>query len=374
MRFEPTKSSRKRRQKVSARPSSRRVYSSIASSQPRTGRKKRKIGRKLLGLIVIGVIGWQGYANKDTILGWFDRPEKPNVATTEQAAPIDSIGVSKRLAETIRQHREIMLETLELPDTTVLYKANTDTAADAPTLVSVLNDSADLTFWQRINPTRLMNNLFSVQDVRISGVLSISQDTIQTLIGDVTDQGMFDLDLEALAERVNQHSRVQHTVIRRRLPSTLMVDVQERREIMLVVSSGKLLGVDREGVVLGEPNPGWPLDAPVVTGYHGKLNPGEMVEDPGLLSALTWARHASNRPLVGDWISEMHLDNGIVDFVQGAGNVQVQPGDHAIVAQVAALHAFLAGLGESKNENNIVDMRFPGFIILKHDEADRRKG
>ncbi len=395
MRFESTGNSRKRRPKKrsssgrSSGASSRRVYSSMAASRTKP-RKKRKIGRKILALLIVGLIGWQGFAHKDAIVRWFDfsrknMAEKQNHATPEDA-DVDSIGVSETLAETIRRNRERMFDVLELPDTTVLHRAEetdevaetaseTAVAQDSTPAVAAATDTLELSFWEKIRPGRVVNNLFQVQQVRIEGVLSVSQDTVRALIGEIEGRGMFELDLESLAGGVERHSRVRKALIRRRLPGTLIVAVQERREVMLVVSDGRLYGVDSEGVILSNPNPGWPLDAPVVTGYSGALTPGGSVEDPGLMAALVWARHLARKPLVGEWVSEVHLDAGIVDHVLGAGGVRVQPGDHSVTAQVAALNAYLASTDKrASRSRKIVDMRFPGFLILKEDPAQRGNG
>lgn len=71
--------------------------------------------------------------------------------------------------------------------------------------------------------------------------------------------------LEPLGARVAAHPQIEHAVVTRKLPGTLVVDVTERRPVALVSVGSALRAVDERGVVLPLDPSRTPVDAPIVT-------------------------------------------------------------------------------------------------------------
>ncbi len=67
-----------------------------------------------------------------------------------------------------------------------------------------------------------------------------------------------------LAERVRSHPQVEHAVVTRKLPGTLVVEVTERRPVALVPSAKGLAAVDERGRILPLDPSVTPVDAPIV--------------------------------------------------------------------------------------------------------------
>ncbi len=71
--------------------------------------------------------------------------------------------------------------------------------------------------------------------------------------------------LEPLAARVETHPQVEHAVVTRRLPGTLVVDVTERQPVALVTVGATLRAVDERGVTLPLDPSRTVVDAPIVS-------------------------------------------------------------------------------------------------------------
>ncbi len=211
----------------------------------------------------------------------------------------------------------------------------------------------------------LLRRAFAVRTVRLEGGYSVSRDTLLARLGRLEGAYIFDLDLEALAGRLSAHPRIRRALLRRRLPGTLLVHIEDRRELVLVVRDGRLFGLDRDGVALPPPVPGWPLDVPLVTGYRGELAPGRRTDDPELKKVLLWAGRARSRPRVEEWIVEFRLEEGVLREIYCRGGCRVIPGKHSAAAQLAALDAFLANGEPREAAGGIVDLRFPDFLIVR---------
>jgi cell division protein FtsQ len=70
--------------------------------------------------------------------------------------------------------------------------------------------------------------------------------------------------LEPLQKRVETHPQVEHAVVTRKLPGTLVVAITERRPVALVQTRNGLAAVDENGRVLPLDPSRTPIDAPVV--------------------------------------------------------------------------------------------------------------
>jgi cell division protein FtsQ len=95
-----------------------------------------------------------------------------------------------------------------------------------------------------------------------------------------------------LAQRVQTHQQIEHAVVTRRLPGTLVVEITERRPVALVPSPDGLRAVDEHGRRLPLDPSRTPVDAPVVTTaprdtavYH--LLGAMQREAPGLYSRIS---------------------------------------------------------------------------------------
>ena len=305
--------------------------------------QKRKIGRKILALVLLVLAVHWVWTSLD--LG------KHLSLPYGRAVPVDS--VQQIAADSTKLHADRQVRTEpSVADSTIENSAQTEKEPGA---------IAEAREWTK----QLIDRVFVVRELKVQGTLSIPEDTVLARLGDVMDKPMMELDLFGLASAIKSHPRVKRVELLRRLPGTLEVRITERRELAVVVAAGGLQGVDESGVVVSPPALGWPMDVPVITGYRQALAVGDTLKSENLLAALAWIRKAEREPRVQYWLSEVHVNNEGVDWISGVNGWRVRPGNHAVGAQVAALNVYLEQQNPEDRSKRMLDLRFPGFLIVK---------
>jgi cell division protein FtsQ len=102
---------------------------------------------------------------------------------------------------------------------------------------------------------------FEVREIAIDGLTSITQAEALKLLGIRPGSGIFEVDLMEAGRRLETHPLVFSVEIRRKIPSTLYVRVEERRP-RFILQAGELRWLmDGSGVVISA------LDGAAGTGY-----------------------------------------------------------------------------------------------------------
>ena len=105
---------------------------------------------------------------------------------------------------------------------------------------------------------------FRVRKVEVLGLRYTPPGEVLSRLRVDTTRSVWD-PLAPLAARVAAHPQVEHVVVTRRLPGTIVVDVTERRPVALVALGATLRAVDERGVTLPLDPSRTPVDAPIVT-------------------------------------------------------------------------------------------------------------
>ncbi len=309
-------------------------------------RAKKKIGRKILAGLVLSCLVFFSVRHSDFLLQkvGIKKPGSPGLelVTGEEASDQKNSGEVK-----IKDTRDKNSESGEI--------AEQDTA-------EIADDSKNIISWLSLKP--LLNKVFIVENIKLKGVYSIARDSLSKNLERLIDEPLLDLDLPVLAEQLEKHPRIKEVSLRRQLPKTLVVKVNERREVAQVIVGNKPLGIDRDGVILSKPQPGWPVDVAVITGYKKRFGIGEQISNTPVKDALKWIRAAEKYPLVSRWITELEVQDPGLTWISGADGMLVKPGKHNIEAQVATINAYLVKKQTEKTEPGIIDLTFPGYLIL----------
>ena len=105
---------------------------------------------------------------------------------------------------------------------------------------------------------------FRVRKIEVLGArYTPAQEVLSRLHVDTT-RSVWD-PLGPLVQRVQTHPQVEHVVVTRKLPGTLVVELTERRPVALVATRDGLRAVDERGRTLPLDPSRTPVDAPIVT-------------------------------------------------------------------------------------------------------------
>jgi cell division protein FtsQ len=119
--------------------------------------------------------------------------------------------------------------------------------------------------WGMLRYTRTSPR-FSVRTIEVHGGSRRSPEDIARLGGIVRGQNIFTTDLEAAKVGILADPWIEQASVRRKLPSTVAVEVVEREAAALVAVGPDLYLSTRQGELFKKPEPGDPYDLPIVTG------------------------------------------------------------------------------------------------------------
>lgn len=214
----------------------------------------------------------------------------------------------------------------------------------------VLGVAVGIAAWWWAPPLLRHLDFFRVRHVEVRGARYTPAHELVTLLDADTAMSVWD-DLSALPARVAEHPQVAEVRVTRRLPSTLVVTVEEHRPVALTPTRTGLRAYDREGRPLPLDPSRTPVDVPILTR-----------RDTLLLRLLDDIRAAN--PAFFARISEAHrLGPDDVRLATVSVPVRIRP-DVALerLAQVSSVEAHLAQRGLRAAE---IDLRFRDQVIAR---------
>ena len=207
-----------------------------------------------------------------------------------------------------------------------------------------------------------------IDRIVVRGNARLSSEAVSALLAGLRGQNVLLSDLDASRERLLASPWVKDAALRRVLPSTVAVLVQERQPIGLGRIRGRLYLVDDQGVIIDEYGPSYAeFDLPIVDGLSDSLGEGDAVAD-GARAALAARLILSLRsnPDVGGRLSQVDVSD-----VRNAG--VILSGDSAVLHVgtdrfLPRLQSYLQ-LAETMKERvpgiDSVDLRFDDRIYAR---------
>jgi len=92
-------------------------------------------------------------------------------------------------------------------------------------------------------------NLFTVEHIKISGLEYLDEEAVRHLAQVELDKPLYDIQLERVANSFLKNKYVRAVSVSRNIPSTLLIDIEERRPVMFMLDN-TLYMVDETGIIL----------------------------------------------------------------------------------------------------------------------------
>lgn len=130
------------------------------------------------------------------------------------------------------------------------------------------------------------NDRFLIRQIDLTSTGTLSPSHLREYAQVAEGQNLFAVNLAQICRNLERTPRVRAAEVRRQLPDTLVIRVQERAALarMAEGAAGFPMAVDRDGFILG-PSTGRGL--PLITGISERgLAPGSTIADPKVLEAL----------------------------------------------------------------------------------------
>ncbi|UCE17541.1 MAG: FtsQ-type POTRA domain-containing protein [Gemmatimonadota bacterium] len=212
----------------------------------------------------------------------------------------------------------------------------------------------------------LQTPFFEIQEIRVRGHHIISEERALSLIGIEEDCNIFRCDVDAVERRVAQDPFVRKADVKRRLPSKLLLSIEERKPLAFLAD---MIGmVDDEGVLLPPIAPEQWSDLPLLTGIGvEKIRFGEPLQSEPVAWAVSFLKAAaalnSNGALE---ITEIDLSDMAHPLLYaGDRSVPVRIGVTGSLSQLTSLPVVLADLERKGIEAEYIDVRFSNQILVR---------
>jgi cell division protein FtsQ len=192
-----------------------------------------------------------------------------------------------------------------------------------------------------------------VTDVQIEGRANTPEPVLRAAIGVSIGDPILGFSLEDIRARVESIQWIEHATVERRLPGTLVVNVQERRPFAIWQNQGKFVLVDRTGQVVANQDVAQFPHLPLIVGL------GAPAAAAGLLDAL------QQRPAIKEKISaSVRVGERRWNLRMTNGTDVMLPEGHEVVAldrliQLQQDHAVL------DRPLVAIDMRLPDRLVFR---------
>jgi hypothetical protein len=214
---------------------------------------------------------------------------------------------------------------------------------------------------------------FALSTIRIEGTRRASPDLVRGAIRAHVGGNLLSLDLDRIASEVKAIPWVRSVVLKRILPATLRVEVEEREPSAQAVVDGAVRVVDETGAVIGTTGPGLFFDFPVITGTDRGPEDGRRVLRARGVAALRALAAASP-----DWAAGLsEIDLAAADriaIVSRADEPRLfldpERPDRNLASWLSLRRELRGRLGPL----DYVDLRWDGRIVARPASAPPRQG
>lgn len=170
---------------------------------------------------------------------------------------------------------------------------------------------------------------FAVRTIRVEGTTKRSPEQLAAASGILIGPNIFGLDLESARLRILQDPWIEKAAVKRKLPSTVVIEVAEREAAGVVVVGSDLYLCTHDGEIFKRVEPGDPSGVVVITG----LRPEQLALDRGaavrrVRSALDLlAEYERRGPAKRLPVEEIHLgEEGTISMIVGKEPVVLELG------------------------------------------------
>ena len=217
---------------------------------------------------------------------------------------------------------------------------------------------------------------FTLTALEVKGLHRLTGSDIKKASGLKVGDGIFDVDLGEVEDKIKSLPWVREAFIVRKPPDRLVVSIVERRRLAWV-ELGQIYGIDADGVLLpaaGNSEESFKdLDLPVISGLSvspDSLRTGSVVADSALVQILSWWREASScDPEICMNISEIqpltisHNSNNIRLFLVGDG-LEVRLPTDRVRERLEVLKILIKRVYLEFPEPAYIDLRFAGQVVV----------
>jgi cell division protein FtsQ len=194
---------------------------------------------------------------------------------------------------------------------------------------------------------------FRVQQIEVTGLKRMDRMTVYAVALDQQSRAMPLVNLEDVRGKLLRYGWIKDAHVSRRLPDTLLVDIEERSPAAVWQDNGQLTLIDASGVLLEPVRPEAMPDLPLIIG------PGANLQEPAYQALLSAAPALKPRVKAATWIGNRRWD---LTFDSGETLALPEDGAGAALMKFAAMDGSRPLLGRGWLR---FDMRDPTKLVAR---------
>jgi len=178
---------------------------------------------------------------------------------------------------------------------------------------------------------------FALRAVKVNGADRATESALVKLGGITLGTNLFVLDTRAIERSLSSHPWVKHVSVRRRVPSSLSIEVTEHTPVAMM-SLGDLYLVNTEGEPFKRVQASEPIDLPLLTGVereevvaHREESLAAVRQTIGIIDSYSKSAASKGHPL-----SEAHVDETGVTLVTTSGE-EIRMGEGGVTEKLERL-------------------------------------
>lgn len=208
---------------------------------------------------------------------------------------------------------------------------------------------------------------FNLKQVQFNGNAAVSDSLLAKLTNPCKGQNLLAISKSELRARLSTFARIKGVRIRRRLPSTLLIQITERKGMLYLKSTdGDLFPIDEDCIALEKYGNVYNEDLPVVSTYLSskQLKSGAKLNKPDLSLILQAHKQIlKEAPHFAAHISEYYVVDNTVYLIDAKQGTRIIPSRENLSKQFQR-YQFVQDNGNI-NPHSVVDLRFDNQVVVK---------
>lgn len=194
---------------------------------------------------------------------------------------------------------------------------------------------------------------FRVEQIEVTGLKRMDRMTVYAVALDQQSRAMPLVDLEAVRQKLLRYGWIADAHVSRRLPDTLLIDIDERTPSAIWQDNGQLTLIDASGVLLE------PVNAQAMPNLPLVIGPGADRQEAGYQALLAAAPALKPKVRAATWIGNRRWD---LTFKSGETLALPEEGAAAALLKFAELDGARPLLGRGWLR---FDMRDPAKLVAR---------
>jgi len=204
------------------------------------------------------------------------------------------------------------------------------------------------------------SGLFTLKKVLIYGNRHLGYVEVIELMKIKGGENLLTLDLEEIYENLHSSAWVRSVSMRKELPDTLVVRIEESKPVALLQSADGLFVVDSEGLLLERVSEAPVYFLPVIVhgGADGSPEFMEAVKLASVISDISEAREVELVEIAG-------LEGGTKNIAVSLDGVDLKVGEGSYREKLVRYFELSREIGKRKINVDYIDLRFANRVVVK---------